>query len=53
MHFTVGVGGGVTGEGNRFEALVIPAKAGIQSIGSTFPKVCMVDSHFRGNDCDL
>jgi hypothetical protein len=32
---------------------VIPAKAGIQSINSAFPKVCGVDSRFRGNDCDL
>jgi hypothetical protein len=30
---------------------VIPAKAGIQSDDSTFPKVCGVDSRFRGNDC--
>ena len=29
---------------------VIPAKAGIQSIKSAFPKVCRVDSRFRGND---
>jgi hypothetical protein len=36
-----------------FETLVIPAKAGIQSVDSAFPKVCRVDSRFRGNDCDL
>ena len=29
---------------------VIPAKAGIQSDDSTFPKVCRVDYRFRGND---
>jgi hypothetical protein len=29
---------------------VIPAKAGIQSDDRTFPKVCGVDSRFRGND---
>ena len=27
-----------------------PAKAGIQSLVSAFPKVCRVDSRFRGND---
>jgi hypothetical protein len=32
------------------KALVIPAKAGIQSDDSTFPRVCGVDSRFRGND---
>jgi hypothetical protein len=32
---------------------VIPAKAGIQSVDTAFPKVCGVDSRFRGNDCDL
>ena len=32
------------------KAPVIPAKAGIQSVGSAFPKVCQVDSRFRGND---
>jgi hypothetical protein len=35
------------------EPPVIPAKAGIQSDDSTFPKVCGVDSRFRGNDCGL
>jgi hypothetical protein len=29
---------------------VIPAKAGIQCVESAFPKVCRVDSRFRGND---
>jgi len=33
-----------------FEPPVIPAKAGIHSIGSAFPKVCGGDSRFRGND---
>jgi hypothetical protein len=32
------------------KAPVILAKAGIQSDDSTFPKVCGVDSRFRGND---
>jgi hypothetical protein len=32
------------------EAPVIPAKAGIQSVGSGFPKGFGVDSRFRGND---
>jgi hypothetical protein len=36
-----------------FETPVIPAKAGIQSADSAFPKVCRVDSRFRGNDCGL
>jgi hypothetical protein len=36
-----------------FEPPVIPAKAGIQSFASAFPKVCEVDSRFRGNDCEL
>jgi hypothetical protein len=35
------------------ETPVIPAKAGIQSVNSAFPKVCGVDSRFRGNDCGL
>jgi hypothetical protein len=29
---------------------VIPAKAGIQSLTSRLPKLCEVDSRFRGND---
>src|SRR5439155_3550381 len=33
-----------------FEAPVIPAKAGIQSVGGTFPMACGRDSRFRGND---
>ena len=36
--------------GNRLGTRVIPAKAGIQSVDSVFPKVCRVDSRFRGND---
>jgi len=34
-----------------FEPLVLPAKAEIQSVDSALPKVCRVDSRFRGNDC--
>jgi hypothetical protein len=31
-----------------------PATAGgIQFVDSAFPKVCGVDSRFRGNDCDM
>jgi hypothetical protein len=49
----------VTWNGDPLEPPVIPAKAGIQSDDSTFPKVCGVDSRpsassgqaFRGNDC--
>jgi hypothetical protein len=36
-----------------FRTPVIPAKAGIQSVGSALPKVRGVDSRFRGNDRDL
>jgi len=44
-----------------YETPVIPAKAGIQSVDSAFPKVCGVDSRpsassgqaFRGNDSGL
>jgi hypothetical protein len=36
-----------------YEKPVIPAKAGIKSVDSVFPKVCGVDSRFRGNDCGL
>ena len=36
-----------------YETPVIPAKAGIQSVNSAFPKVGGVDSRFRGNDCGL
>jgi hypothetical protein len=43
---------GVTPYGIAFQTPVIPAKAGIQSVGSAFPKICGVDSRFRGNDCD-
>ena len=44
-------GGGVIWDGIPFETPVIPANAGIQSVDSAFPKVCEVDSRFRGNDC--
>ena len=47
------IGYGVIWDGIPFETPVIPAKAGIQSVGSAFPKVCGVDSRFRGNDCGL
>ena len=41
---------GVIWNGDPLEPPVIPAKAGIQSDDSTFPKVCGVHSRFRGND---
>jgi len=44
-------GAGVIWNGIPFETLVIPAKAGIQSVISAFPMACGVDSRFRGNDC--
>jgi len=44
---------GVIWDGMAFETPVIPAKAGIQSVDSAFPKVWEVDSRFRGNDCGL
>jgi hypothetical protein len=47
------IGFGVIWDGIPFGTPVIPAKAGIQSAGSVFPKVCGVDSRFRGNDCDF
>jgi hypothetical protein len=33
-----------------FETFVIPAQAGIQSVGAAFPMACGVDSRLRGND---
>src|SRR5208337_97972 len=45
--------GGVICNGIPYEAPVIPAKAGIQSEDSAFPKACGVDSRFRGNDRGL
>ena len=42
--------GGVIWYWVPFETPVIPAKAGIQSFDNAFPKVCRVDSRFRGND---
>ena len=39
-------------DGIPFEMPVIPAKAGIQAVVTTLPKVCGADSRFRGNDCD-
>ena len=44
-------GAGVIWNELPFETLVIPAKAGIQSVGGAFPTACGVDSRFRGNDC--
>ena len=44
-------GSGVIWNGIPFETLVIPAKAGIQSVGDVFPMACGVDFRFRGNDC--
>jgi hypothetical protein len=44
------LGGGVTCEARARQAAVIPAKAGIQSVGGAFPMACGVDSRFRGND---
>ena len=41
------------GISSSYNTPVIPAKAGIQSLDSPFPKVCAVDSRFRGNDCGL
>jgi hypothetical protein len=43
-------GTGVIWNGDSLDPPVIPAKAGIQSDDSAFPKVCGVDSRFRGND---
>jgi hypothetical protein len=48
-----GLGSGVIWNIIPYETPVIPAKAGIQSVESAFPKVCGVDSRFRGNDCGL
>ena len=45
--------GGVIWNGINFETPVIPAKAGIQCVGSLLAKICGVDSRFRGNDCDF
>jgi hypothetical protein len=42
--------GCVIWDGIPFETPVISAKAGTQSVDSAFPKVCPVDSRFRGND---
>ena len=47
-----GLGSGVICGARALQAAVIPAKAGIQSVDISFPKVCGVDSRFRGNDCD-
>jgi hypothetical protein len=44
-------GSGVVWNRTSFDLRVIPAKAGIQSVGSVFPMACGVDSRLRGNDC--
>ena len=46
-------GSGVIWNGIHFEVPVIPAKAGIQSVDSLFPRTSGVDSRFRANDCGL
>ena len=46
VSFGMGIWNGIP-----FETRVIPAKAGIQSIGGAFPMAGGVDSRFRGNDC--
>ena len=51
VHRIGGWDAGVIWNGIPFETLVIPAKAGIQSVGRAFPMACGVDSPFRGNDC--
>jgi hypothetical protein len=51
--FTGLAGSGVIWNIIPYVTPVIPAKAGIQSVDSAFPKVCGVDSRFRGNDCSL
>jgi hypothetical protein len=43
-------GGRVIWNRIAFESPVIPAKAGIQSVGGAFPMARRVDSRFRGND---
>jgi hypothetical protein len=48
---SIPLGVGVIWDGILSETPVIPAKARIQSFDSAFPKVCRVDSRFRGNDC--
>ncbi len=56
QHQTVplqGRGSGVIWNISPNETPVIPAKAGIQSVKSASPRVCGVDSRFRGNDCGL
>jgi hypothetical protein len=42
-------GAGVIPNVIHFETPVIPAKAGIQSVDSAFPKAWAMDSRFRGN----
>jgi hypothetical protein len=39
--------------GSPLEALVIPAKTGVQFVESEPPKVWAVDSRSHGNDCGL
>jgi hypothetical protein len=57
LHFVVtyytGSGVDVIWDAIPFETPVVPAKAGIQFVGNAFPKVCGLDSRFRGNDGDF
>jgi hypothetical protein len=48
VSYSMGIG--VIWNGMPFETTVIPAQAGIQSVGSAFPRVCGIDSRLRGND---
>jgi hypothetical protein len=51
VNYALGGSIGVIWNGDPLDPPVIPAEAGIQSDDSTFPKICGVDSRFRGNDC--
>ena len=53
MSGTRRAGSGVIWDCIPYEPPVIPAKAGIQSVDRAFPRVCGVDSRFRGNDDGL
>jgi hypothetical protein len=45
------LGSGVIWNRIPFETLVIPAKAGIQSVVGVFPMACEMDSRLGGNAC--
>jgi hypothetical protein len=47
---SVSIDSGAIWNGIPFETMVIPAKAGIQSVRGAFPMACRMDSRFRGND---